>query len=662
MIQLESNHGTVSLLLGELEILRHAASKPLLEIGKADFHYKSTGGGLHRINNPITDWVTLRGCEVHEESLRLFEGEVAVELTFELDDDGLSFMIKLPEGFNYARLNLPAVRNEAVYGGGVQFNHLNLRGRRFPMWTSEMGLGRHPLRPYTWLANLIAGAGGAYWNTYFPQPAFLSTRGYGCLLETNSYSVLDFVASDHHRIEILDKARVRFFVGENLEELLGKQSQRIGVMPAPPDWVFEGGILGIQGGLPYVRETVDRVLAAGAKLTGIWTQDWTGVRVFWQGKRLFWNWTVNKELYPDLKTEIRRRSEQGIRWLAYVNPYFNPEGEYYKIAKDEGYLIRDAHGETLVHQIAGFLVGSIDLTNPDAVRWFKEEFIKKNMLDLGIRGWMADYAEDVPEEARFFDGRRGADLHNLYPLLWTQLNHDAVEEAGLQDDVLIFHRSGYTGATRSMNTNWGGDQIVYWDCHDGFPSGVTGGLSGCMSGVQYYHTDAGGYFSFKWIKRSKEILFRWCEANTFSPILRTHEGNRPWAGVQPWQEEETLTHFARMTRIHAALGPYLKQVSDEAQRTGVGMMRPFCLSNPEPRWANKTNAYYLGDDLLVFPVMHPGMKWMHVEIPEGDWIGVFDGQDYGSGGFMVECPIGKPIVFWRAGSRFEEVFREITKI
>lgn len=660
MFRIESQEGTVSAWLAGVKILHHSATTPLLEIGKADFHFKTTGGGLHRLSNPVNGSVALRGCEVFESGLRLFEGEVSVKLEFGSEEDGFSFVLSLPEGFNYARLNLPAERGEAIYGGGVQFGSLNLRGRRFPIWTSEMGLGRHPLRLYTWLANWIADAGGEYWNAYFPEPVFLSTRGYGCLVETDGYSVLDFAAPDQHRLEVLGGARFCFHAGKDLRELLGQQAARLGIMPEPPHWVFEGGILGIQGGLPYVRETVDRVLSAGAKLTGIWTQDWTGVRVLWQGKRLFWNWVVNPELYPGLQQEIRRRGEQGIRWLAYINPYFNAEGEYFKIAKDNGFLVKDDRGEVLVHQVAGFQIASADLTNPGAWRWFKD-IIRQNMLDLGIRGWMADYAEDMPEQARFFDGRTGTELHNLYPLLWAQLNREAVEEAGLQDEVLIFHRSGYNQATRSMNMNWGGDQVVYWNRHDGFPASVTGGLSGCMSGVQYYHSDAGGYFSFRWIKRTKETLFRWCEANAFSPVLRTHEGNQPWAGVQPWQDEETLRHFAVMTRMHAALAPYLVHVSAEAQRTGIGMMRPFCLANPGRKWQDKQDAYYLGDDLLVYPVMHPNTRNIRIEIPEGDWIGLFDGKAYGSGQHRATCPIGQPVVLYRRGSAFEPIFQEVRK-
>lgn len=662
MLRIETHHQGVTLFLGDTALLRHTAAQPLLELGKADFHFQNTGGGLSRIHNPVSGWVSPHGWVVEENQLVLFEGELRAEITLQPTLDGFSLVLRLPEGFNYARLNVLAQRDEAVYGGGVQFGSLNLRGRRYPMWTSEMGLGRHPLRPYTWLANMVADAGGEYWNTYFPQPAFLSTRGYGCLVETGGYSLLDFSRTERHAVEVLDGGRVYFFGGDSLTELVSKQAIRLGIMPEPPAWVFEGGILGIQGGLPAVRETVDRVLAAGAKLTGIWTQDWTGVRIFWQGKRLFWNWTVNHELYPGLADEIQRRTDQGIRWLAYINPYFNVEGEYYQKARERGYLIKDDRGDTLVQSVAGFQIGSLDLTNESARHWYKETIIRQNMLGLGIRGWMADYGEDVPEGARFQNGRTGREMHNLYPRLWSQLNREAVEDAGLADEVLIFHRAGYTGATRSMNMHWGGDQVVYWNRHDGLPAGVTGGLSAGMSGVQYYHTDAGGYFSFRWIKRSREVLFRWCEANAFSPMLRTHEGNRPWAGAQPWDDAETLRHFALTTGWHARLAPYLAHISAEAQRTGIAMLRPLCLTNPGARWRNKTDAYYLGNDLLVYPVMKPGVTRMRVEIPEGEWLHLFSGARFGAGSFRVNCPVGQPPIFYRVGSSFAYIFEQFGQV
>ncbi len=321
MLRIQTSRGVVHIFLNNIEVLHHSYSDPLLEIGKADFHFRSTEGGLHRISNSVNNWIQLRGCEQIDGGLRLFEGEISVRIIVDPDDDGgFSIRYEMPQGFNISRLNVPAERDEAVYGGGVQFNHLNLRGRKFPIWTSEMGLGRHPLRPYTWLANCIADAGGEYWNAYFPQPSFLSTRGYGCLLDAGGYSLLDFSSPVCHHLEVMGEGCFHFFTGKDLKELLMQLSDQLGIMPEPPHWVFEGGILGIQGGLPYVRETVDRMIAAGSRLTGIWTQDWAGVRTNWQGKRLFWNWIVNDELYPNLKEEIQHYREQGIRWLTYVNP------------------------------------------------------------------------------------------------------------------------------------------------------------------------------------------------------------------------------------------------------------------------------------------------------------------------------------------------------
>jgi alpha-glucosidase len=75
----------------------------------------------------------------------------------------------------------------------------------------------------------------------------------------------------------------------------------------------------------------------------------------------------------------------------------------------------------------------LDPTNPEACAWYRE-IIQKNLLALGLRGWMADYGEDVNESKRFADGRTGKDLHNIYPRLWAQINREAVEAAGLQDE------------------------------------------------------------------------------------------------------------------------------------------------------------------------------------------------------------------------------------
>jgi len=657
MLRIEAEKGYVRVYCDDIEILRHTPSEPLLKLAKADFHY-TTRGGQHTVRNKLSDWTPLSEVTVEEGRLCLSAGKTAASLKLEEREEGFAFNLTLPEGFNYARFSLPAAEGEAVYGGGVQFSHLNLRGRRFPMWASEAGMGRNKARLPTILADLVAGAGGDYWTTYYPQPSFLSSRGVGFLLQADGYSILDFRHPDRHVIEFMGSGRLSFYIGSSLEDLLKKQAALIGIQPAPPSWVFEGAILGIQGGFPLVSKVVDKLLEAGVKLCGVWTQDWQGFRLTKRGKNLFWNWQADDKLYPGLSDEIQRRRAQGIRWLGYINPYLNVQGSLFQVALGKGYLVRNSLGETLVIHLGVFDIGMIDLTNADACEWYKG-IIQQNMVGIGLSGWMADYAEDVTENTRFSDKRAGRDLHNLYPRLWAQLNRQVVMESGLQDDLLIFHRSGYTGQNPHANMQWTGDQLVGWDRDDGLPSAVTAGLSACMSGIQYIHSDAGGYTTEGWYYRTKELLARWCEVNAFSPVLRTHEGNRPWKNAQPWQDEETISTFVTASRMHASLAPYLISVAKEAQCTGIAMLRPFCLMDPDPRWRDKQDAWYLGRDLLIFPVMHPGARDLHVEIPEGEWVHLFSERSYLTGVHKVDCPIGQPAVFYRSGSPFEVVFKQV---
>ncbi len=52
-----------------------------------------------------------------------------------------------------------------------------------------------------------------------------------------------------------------------------------------------------------------------------------------------------------------------------------------------------------------------------------------------------------------------------------------------------------------------------------------------MSGFSLNHTDVGGYTTInnplRNYHRSQELLWRWIELGAFTPVFRTHEGNRP---------------------------------------------------------------------------------------------------------------------------------------
>jgi alpha-glucosidase len=219
-------------------------------------------------------------------------------------------------------------------------------------------------------------------------------------------------------------------------------------------------------------------------------------------------------------------------------------------------------------------------------------------------------------------------------------------------------RAGYTGSVKDACAIWTGDQHVDWSVDDGLPSVIPASLSLGMSGQTKVHSDAGGYTTIMHMTRSKELLMRWEEMNAFSPLFRTHEGNQPSRSVQFDGDEELLEQLAKMSKIHAALKPYLKKIEKEADE-GIPMMRPL-FYHYEEEWAyEEKGEYLLGRDLLVAPVLKEGDRKRTVRLPEDSWIHFFTKKEYGKGDHEVEAPIGMPPVFIRKGSELETYIRSL---
>ena len=69
-----------------------------------------------------------------------------------------------------------------------------------------------------------------------------------------------------------------------------------------------------------------------------------------------------------------------------------------------------------------------------------------NMIDLGLGGWMADFGEYLPADGAVFNNNQsGRVLHNQWPMLWAQLNREAIEERNKTGEVVFWMRAGFTG-------------------------------------------------------------------------------------------------------------------------------------------------------------------------------------------------------------------------
>ena len=92
-----------------------------------------------------------------------------------------------------------------------------------------------------------------------------------------------------------------------------------------------------------------------------------------------------------------------MQFLAYINPYVASDKDLCEEAAQHGYLAKDASGGDYLVEFGEFYGGVVDLTNPEAYAWFKE-VIKKNMIELGCGGWMADFGEYLPTYTYLYTG------------------------------------------------------------------------------------------------------------------------------------------------------------------------------------------------------------------------------------------------------------------
>jgi alpha-glucosidase len=560
-------------------------------------------------------------------------------------------------------VDLVAEPGEHVWGGGEQMSYLDLSGRRFPIWTSEPGVGRDKSTELTRLMDEQGMAGGDYWWTNYPQPTFLSSRLYACHLSSSAYSVLDFTDAQRHRIEVWEGAfTLEFFAADDIAALVGALSTRFGRQPALPDWAIGGAIVGLkEGDASFAR--LERIMAAGAEVSGLWCEDWIGIRQTTFGRRLFWDWSWNEARYPDLPGRIAALAERGVRFLGYVNPYLANDGVQYQEALAGGHLaLRQDSDEPYLVDFGEFDCGVVDFTNPASLDWFAERVIGREMLDFGLSGWMADFGEYLPVDLRLHDGSDPMLMHNRWPVLWAEANARAIASRGKTGEAVFFMRAGFSGVQAFCPLLWAGDQSVDFTRHDGINTVLTAALSAGLVGNAYSHSDVGGYTSLHGNVRTADLMMRWCELGAFSPVMRSHEGNRPDDNLQIDSSDELLAQFAAMSRVHKALAPYVRHLSDEAVATGLPVQRPLFLHYFEDALFAVQDQYLYGADMLVAPVIEAEAAAREVILPGDEpWRHLWSGEDFAPGTHIIAAPYGQPPVFYRPSSAFAPLFASLTQ-
>ena len=580
---------------------------------------------------------------------------------------------------NFFEMQTTTTFSERFFGFGEQFSYLDHKGNEVPILSQEQGIGRGRPAISNAVELVAEGAGGDSYTTYCALPFFVTNYSRSLYLTNTEYSVFDLRDDDYVKIRIhSERPQGAFIAADNMYKAIERYTDFAGRMAPLPDWIADRVIVGMQGGLDRVEEVAAELEARDTPIGAYWVQDWVGKRATSIGSQLWWNWELDTDTYPAdrWQTLVEELNGKGIRMLGYINPFLvdaSEKGSVVRNLLDEAferdYLVKDHNYLPYELEVTDFPTYLVDLTNPEARTWIKS-VIKTNMLDIGLRGWMADFSEALPFDAKLYSGESAAAYHNQYMVDWVKMSQEAVAEAGLEGEVIYFNRAGYNGSQGASTLFWLGDQMVTWDAYDGMQASLKGLITGGISGIPLNHSDIGGYTSISALTvgftREVNLLERWTELNTFSPAFRTHEGNQPEANAQFYDTPESYDHFARMAKVFQALGPYRRALSVESSQTGIPIVRhPFFEYPDDESWldlGDTQQQFMFGTEFMVAPVLEKNLSEREVRLPAGEWIHLFTGERYGDTNaittYTIPAPIGAPPVFYPVNSTVGDEVRQ----
>ncbi len=549
-----------------------------------------------------------------------------------------------------------AADDKAFYTGlGERFDHVSARGQVIPM---QLEID----------ASFESGTN----DKHVPIPLLVASRaqggGVGVLDYTRESGAFDVAKSDASLIRATFEGKtadIYLYVADNPLAVTAAFSRQTGLPRKLPRWAL--GPMYWQN--EWTNDTELLAMAADFRKRHVPTT------TFWIDNpwQVSYNdFTLDPKRFVDAPAMMKKLKDLGYRVIAWSTPYVeHPNGAPTDPAQMEfasldakKYFVRFRDGATFfapgLNEKQGF--GMIDFTSTDASLFWTSQANKAVLA--GFSGFKLDYGEDViPNllgarlDVVYSDGTTDRTAR-AYPLYYARSYHQALDNQ--TDGALIVRASGLGGAAIA-DMVWPGDIQAQFERY-GEPNGKglksVGGLPDspvcavtlAVSGFPCFGADTGGFRGYP----TRESLLRWSEQSALSVIMQLGGGgpsHAPWAAF----DEAAGTIYAQLASLHTQLEPYLSSTLREAETVGTPSVRPLpFVSAPNDQDAQNfaDDEYELGGDLLVAPVVAPGVTSRKVHFPAGSWANYWNGGGPIVEGatFEVPAPLGQPPLFVRAGA------------
>ncbi|MBK8980523.1 MAG: DUF5110 domain-containing protein [Planctomycetes bacterium] len=525
-------------------------------------------------------------------------------------------------------LRFPLGRDEDIYGFGLDFQRVRQNGSILRLHVDHWG--------------------GRPGRTHAPVPFWVSSRGYGVLVDSARY--LDVWVGTSLRRDapdpppLLDRNRDRNWQAQPSSDSLDVLVPAPGVDvlvfggPTPLDAVRRfvlytgGGCLPPRWGLGFTHRTPTSYTAAQvlAEVEEFerrgFPLDFVGLEPGWQSHSYPCSFEWDPERFPEPQGFLTALHGKGVRANLWLNPYVRP-------------------GSTLHAELAPY-AGSHCVWNgivPDyeiaAAREIFTGHLDRHAVSLGVAGFKIDEVDGFdswlwPDTATFPSGLDAEQIRQTYGLRIQRL----------VDDLYRAHDRRTYGLVRASNAGASRLPFVLYNDHYSHPDFVRALCNSSFCGVLWTPEVRESRTGEEWLRRMQTVCF--------SPLAMLNAWS---SGTRPWSFPEVEEQVREVMLLRLQLQPYLYTAFARYRFEGVPPVRAMPLvegfatvADAAVRRRFLDDQFVVGDALLVAPLF-AGQKKRSVLLPEGDWFDFVTGARVG-GGEVVEVGSDTLPVFVRDGA------------
>jgi alpha-glucosidase len=473
-------------------------------------------------------------------------------------------------------------------------------------------------------------ATSAVWNGHAVVPYFWSSAGYAALgVDADDNAPPAWTAwSGLGRVTWLfagKSADLYLMPAGSLVDAARAYARLSGAPAVPPRWTF--GYLQSRWGWKdraYIEDALHQFISRKLPVDAfIFDFEWYATSPDYtlppDGLADFTDFSFNPALFPEPAGQIAALHSHGVHFVGIRKPRLG-KTDLLTMARSNGWILpAGKSGEQIDTRC-------LDFANPAVRDWYAARTVP--LLRQGIDGWWDD---------------EGEISYTTY-YWWNQAQIDALAQVRPGARHWSIDRAFAPGLQRLGVAAWSGDIGANWIELAKTPTHL---LNWSLAGMPYVACDIGGFSG----ETTARLLTRWMEAGVFFPVMRAHSEltvtpHFPWL-----YGPEAESAIRKALELRYRLIPLYYSLAHEAHESGVGMMRPLAMEFPaDYHCADRSDEWFMGDDLLAAPILDDGEK-RRVYLPPGTWYALGDGTPIdGEKDINVTAALDEIPVFVRAGA------------